>query len=306
MSATITLLSDSLSAQIIVPITDEEINEALFSIGDEKSLGPDGVDFSDTVKEFFESGKLLKQINHTSIALIPKTNHAAVLKFPSVMIWWIMECVTTTAYSISLNSRLHGFFKGKKGLRQGDPLSPLLFVICLEYLSRLLKVVERKPEFHFHPKCESLRITYLAFVDDVMLFSIGDSSLLFVNWLKSNMFHARVKEQDLEDLLQLSKMSNGIFPFRYLVIPLAASRLNCTHYAPLLAIFPIPKNVLEKIVKLCRVFLWGGKRKPMVAWREVCLPKSEVKLGVFDLNAWNLTLLTKLFGMFIQRRIRYG
>ncbi|XP_057951002.1 uncharacterized protein LOC131145838 [Malania oleifera] len=60
-----------------------------------------------------------------------------------------------------------------------------------------------------------------------------------------------------------------------------------------LAIFPIPNNVLDHIVKLCRAFLWGGRRKPLVAWNEVCILKDEGGLGVFDLKAWNMTLLSK-------------
>ncbi|KAL0322018.1 UNVERIFIED_CONTAM: Retrovirus-related Pol polyprotein from type-2 retrotransposable element R2DM [Sesamum calycinum] len=91
--------------------------------------------------------------------------------FPPLFISWIMECVSTTSFSVALNGSLHGLFPGKKGLRQGDPMSPALFLLCMEYFSRLIKRNTTNSDFNFHPKCEKLKITHLLFVDDLMLFS---------------------------------------------------------------------------------------------------------------------------------------
>ena len=69
--------------------TREEIKQALFSIDSTKTLGPDGYgagffkkfwniiqqDFYESMTEFFTQGKLLRQLNHTFIALIPKIDH---------------------------------------------------------------------------------------------------------------------------------------------------------------------------------------------------------------------------------------
>ncbi|GJZ08989.1 putative RNA-directed DNA polymerase, eukaryota, reverse transcriptase zinc-binding domain protein [Tanacetum coccineum] len=54
------------------------------------------------------------------------------------MIGWIMECVTSTSFSLSINGSLHGYFKGKCVLRQGDPMPPYLFTVIMEVLTRML------------------------------------------------------------------------------------------------------------------------------------------------------------------------
>ncbi|XP_074267059.1 uncharacterized protein LOC141590361 [Silene latifolia] len=96
------------------------------------------------------------------------------LNFPPKLIGLIMQCITTPTYSIVLNGQPLGYFKGRRGLRQGDPISPLPFILCMEYLSRLLDEVCSYPGFHFHPLFKKLKLVHLVFADDLLIFCKGD------------------------------------------------------------------------------------------------------------------------------------
>ena len=66
-------------------------------------------------------------------------------------------------------------------------MSPLIFIIVMEYLSRLFKFhFNSNSDFGFHPKCSSLKLTHLCFVDDLFIFSKGElKSLMIINWTLS-------------------------------------------------------------------------------------------------------------------------
>ena len=55
---------------------------------------------------------------------------------------WIRTCISTVQFSILFNGALADFFGSTRGLRQGDPLSPMLFLVMTEVLSKTLKRVE--------------------------------------------------------------------------------------------------------------------------------------------------------------------
>lgn len=90
-----------------------------------------------------------------------------------------MEYITTPSYSLMINGELCGFFKGGKGLRQEDPIYPLLFVACMEYLSRIFNCVISQPDFKFFKGCKILKLCHVCFVDDLILFCEGDFYSIF-------------------------------------------------------------------------------------------------------------------------------
>jgi len=61
------------------------------------------------------------------------------LGFHKKWINWIKECITTVSCSVIVNDEVCGFFKLTRGIRQGDPLSPYLFLICMQVLTRVLR-----------------------------------------------------------------------------------------------------------------------------------------------------------------------
>lgn len=64
-----------------------------------------------------------------------------------------MECVSSVSYSVCTNGKLSEPFSAQIGLSQEDPISPFLFALAMDYLSRLLAKMDNPSKFKFHPKC---------------------------------------------------------------------------------------------------------------------------------------------------------
>lgn len=58
----------------------------------------------------------------------------------------------------------------RKELRQGDPLSTFLFVVCVVIMSRIMGTTELDRVFYCHPKCLRMKLTHVCFAENLMLF----------------------------------------------------------------------------------------------------------------------------------------
>ncbi|GJY36038.1 RNA-directed DNA polymerase, eukaryota, reverse transcriptase zinc-binding domain protein [Tanacetum coccineum] len=96
-------------------------------------------------------------------------------RFYDKMVQWIMLYVTTTTFSINVNDESCGYFKGGRGLRQGDPISPYLFILVMEVLNLLMiRNIVKNGSFNYHFGCGQLSITHVCFADDLLMFCHGD------------------------------------------------------------------------------------------------------------------------------------
>ena len=86
---------------------------------------------------------------------------------------WIMACLSTVSFAILINGSASPFFTSGHGLRQGCPLSPLLFLLVAEGLSRFLLDAKVHGNFNSIKILEVMYITHLLFADDILIFCDG-------------------------------------------------------------------------------------------------------------------------------------
>ncbi|GJR18473.1 putative reverse transcriptase domain-containing protein [Tanacetum coccineum] len=235
------------------------------------------------------------------------------------MVQWIMVCVSGASYSISVNGNLHGYFKGKRGLRQGDPLSPYLFTLVMETLTLLLqRRIWNSEELQYHHLCNKQRIINLCFADGLFLFAHGHPSSVSVimdaleefkqvsglvpSIPKSTAYFCNVPNAIKASILNSMPFAEGVLPVRYLGVPLISSRLlyrDCKILVEKLesraSVFILPSRIVHDLEQLMRGFLWCQgemkKGKAKVAWDSVCMPKQEGGLGIRRIEDFNIALM---------------
>ncbi|KAL9689460.1 hypothetical protein QQ045_009846 [Rhodiola kirilowii] len=168
-------------------------------------------------------------------------NTMELFDFPVQFVNWIRACVTTK-FSVMINGGMEGNFVSNRGLRKGDPISPYLFTMVMEILSRILRRLRGSDGFKFHPKCSRISLTHLMFADDVIIFSkpnleslakMKDALRTFYKWSglkvseeKSYLYFGGCTEAEETRLAGAVGVQQGQLPFMYLGVPLDGSILK--------------------------------------------------------------------------------
>lgn len=185
------------------------------------------------------------------------------LGFAPRWIKWIMTCLSSVRYSIKFNGTLLDTFAPSRGLRQGDPLSPFLFLFVADGFSRLME--ERVAAGDITPVkiCRGAPgISHLLFADDTLLFfkadceqarlikgvlneyALGTGQL--VNSNKCSILFDDTSPAETQDAIKnLLQIVCHNFEDKYLGFPTPEGRLNKGKF----------QSLQEKMWK--RIILWG-------------------------------------------------
>ncbi|XP_020574258.1 uncharacterized protein LOC110020478 [Phalaenopsis equestris] len=88
----------------------------------------------------------------------------------------IKRWLEDNANSVFINGKSHGFFKASRGLKQGDPLSPTIFILVLDYFSRLIDCKENRKSFNTYDNRAKMDINNLIYADDILMFTRATKS----------------------------------------------------------------------------------------------------------------------------------
>ena len=105
-----------------------------------------------------------------------------VMNFDTKWIKWFMECVSLVQYTLLINGNLTNSFKPFQGLRQEDPLSTYVFLMCANILSISLSQAKNLKKIKgIKVGRNGLSFSHLLFVDDSLLFFRKDNSKVVIS-----------------------------------------------------------------------------------------------------------------------------
>ncbi|MCH99215.1 RNA-directed DNA polymerase (Reverse transcriptase), partial [Trifolium medium] len=150
---------------------------------------------------------------------------------------WVEEILHSARLSVLVKGKAVGFFGCVRGVRQGDPLSPLLFCIAEEVLSRTITLACDMGTLRPMSYCRGVQLpTHVLYANDVMIFckatksnircllnifqQYGEASGQLINKMKSKFYSGNVSASRLGSLSALLGFSRGTIPFSYLGCPI--------------------------------------------------------------------------------------
>ncbi|XP_019432100.1 PREDICTED: uncharacterized protein LOC109339150 [Lupinus angustifolius] len=169
--------------------------------------------------------------------------------FPSIWRRWIKECITYTSKSILVNGIPSQQFSISKGIRQGDPLAPFLFLMVVEgFTGMVRRALSTCLYAGFKVGRSQIEISVLQFADDTMLVRKPDSSFIWtiksilrcfdlvsrlkVNFHKSSLMGINVHDNVIEAAATFLSCKVGSNPFNYLGIPVGANPRRFNTWTP--------------------------------------------------------------------------
>ncbi|WVZ96424.1 hypothetical protein U9M48_042062 [Paspalum notatum var. saurae] len=238
--------------------------------------------------------------------------------FSSIWCSWVQAYVQGSNVSIKVNDQLGSFFQTKKGLRQGDPLSPLLFNIVVDMLAIIVSraktngqvkgIVPNLVEDHDMEQAKNMKlILYLFEQLSGLKINFHKNEILCFGQAKehesyySNLFGCKIEKFPFHDRRKnrkkdLSNWKGKLLSYggRLVVLNSILSSLPIF----MLSFFEVPKGVLEKIEYFRSRFFWQydnhKKKYRLIKWPIVCQPKEQGGLGVQNLDIMLRKWLFKL------------
>ncbi|KAL5566188.1 hypothetical protein UlMin_029352 [Ulmus minor] len=235
----------------------------------------------------------------------------------------VMACISSVSYSFQFNGQKFGQLSPSRGLRQGDPLSPYLFLLCGEGLSSLL---------HQYEQAGRIQGLKCAMKEVLNLYEAASGQV--VNLLKSAVcFSPRLPEVEAASMAVLLGIPRVRCHEKYLGLPcftgknkqgifssikdrvwnklcgwksklLSAGGREVLSKAVIQAIpsyamnlFKLPISLINELHRLCAQFWWGGdsekRRMHWCTWEKLCVHKADGGMGFRDLRLFNRALLAK-------------
>nr|GEU51236.1 RNA-directed DNA polymerase, eukaryota [Tanacetum cinerariifolium] len=217
---------------------------------------------------------------------------------------WIRACLYSARTLVLVNDSPMPEFSLGRGLRQGDSLSPFLFILIMEGLHLTLVAATRSQNIQGVTIGET-NFSHFFFADDVVirtewgrndlecitnsLHSFYLASGLKLNISKSNLYGIGVSEDDLQDMTQVTGCQVGSFPFTYLGLPIAGFDGNGCYMQGLWADIVGSSNYLHSRNLIPKDVLKVGSGSTIRLWKDLWIGDQPLKdkynrLFCLDLN----------------------